>query len=234
MGGQRRTRPGPAGDEVLFRKWPSLRVVVVVVVKGFCHSRWRSARSLAPAFSHADTCIQVAWPIPTRTPNPADRPLTAFCGAPLEAMLPRRVPHLQMPIVAFTSGYDEPSPARPAAVPSPVPFRPIFKSDWDGLSSLDRSTGRPHVGWLAVVRPQTDHSDTVQIDNLHVTLYTVSFARQSWADLGVVVSSSPLFPPQVAKVNQLLSRSHNFRLFFSASALSMLGLGVVDNGQREG
>lgn len=214
MGGQRRTRPGPAGDEVLFRKWPSLRVVVVVVVKGFCHSRWRSTRSLAPAFSHADTCIQVAWPIPTRTPNPTDRPLTACCGAPLEAMLPWRVPHLQMPIVAFTSGYDEPSPARPAAVPSPVPFRPIFPSDWDGLPSLDRSTGRPHVGWLAVVRPQTDpqrHSADRQPARctLH-SIFCSAILGRPWRRRLLVV----LFPPQVAKVNKLLSRSQNFRLFF--------------------
>lgn len=129
VGRQRRTRPGPAGDEVLLRQWPSLKSG-----RGrqwlFCHSRWRGARDLLPLLFPTQT---PAFRSPGRylpaPSNPPDRPWTACYIALLEAMLPWAAPHLQMPIVAFANGYDEPSPGRPGAVPSPVPFRPIFPPD---------------------------------------------------------------------------------------------------------
>lgn len=230
VGRQRRTRPGPAGDEVLFRQWPSLKSG-----RGrqwlFCHSRWRGARDLLPLLFPTQTPAfrSPGRYLPAHPTHQTDHGLHAAVLSSRPCCLGVRLTckcRLSPSPTGMTSQAQGGRGRCRARCRSAQSFRQTA-----GLPSLlDCRT--EDVGWSAVVRPETDpqrHSADRQAARHPFYLCSAILARP-WRRLLLVVP--PLFF-SVAKVNKLLSRPPDYPSFFLVCACSLLGLEVVNSGEVE-
>lgn len=187
VGRQRRTRPGPAGDEVLFRQWPSLKSG-----RGrqwlFCHSRWRGARDLLPLLFPTQTPAfrSPGRYLPSHPTHQTDHGLHAAVLSSRPCCLGVRLTcrcRLSPSPTGMTSQAQGGRGRCRARCRSAQSFRQTA-----GLPSLlDRRT--EDVGWSAVVRPETDpqrHSADRQAARHPFYLCSAILARP-WRRLLLVV-----------------------------------------------